>query len=94
MTATNMYQGALITRDARQALLDLKSLVDNAAETIRSAEFDEVGLAIRRGNVDVPLTALRVVAESLRSARFETALSEARVKTETAMTWLLTEGNS
>jgi hypothetical protein len=88
MTAMNMYQGALIARDAHLALLNLKSLVDNVAERIRAAELDSIGLAVNPRRVGDPLTTLQIAAESLRSPDFETALSIAREKTEAAVAWL------
>jgi hypothetical protein len=88
MTVTNMYQGALIAREAHLAMLNLKSLVDNAVETIRSAELDSIGLAVNSRKVGDPLRTLRNAAESLRSAKFETALSLARARTDAAVAWL------
>jgi hypothetical protein len=41
-------RGAFITRDAREALFDLKKLIDGAAEKIRVAEKESVTLAIGR----------------------------------------------
>jgi hypothetical protein len=41
--SVNFQHGALITRDAREALLQLKKLVDGAAEKIRVAERETVG---------------------------------------------------
>ncbi len=44
----NLKKGALTTRDAREALFDLKKLVDDAAEKIRVAEKESIALAINR----------------------------------------------
>ena len=47
MSFTNRHQGALITRDAHAALLDLKRLVDSAAE---ADEPDVVAMLSSPGN--------------------------------------------
>jgi hypothetical protein len=89
MDSVFRQQGAMITREAHAALRDLKILVDGAAEKIHAAELEAIGLAIGRWEHGDPLGGLRVVAETLRSPNFETAISEARVKTETAVAWHL-----
>lgn len=89
MCFTNLQQGALITRDAHVALLDLKKLVDSAAEKIRVAERESVGVAIGRRQGDDPLRTLRDAAEKLQSPNFEAAVSLAREKMQTAVNWHL-----
>lgn len=76
---------ALATRDAHSALLDLKRLVDAAAQTTHAAELEAIGGAIsRRPHGDVCRT-LRLVVEGLRSHNFETTLMQAKEKLEIAM---------
>jgi hypothetical protein len=87
MDFTNLQQGALITRDAYGALLDLKRLVDNAAEKIHAAEREIVGFAIRHRQGDDPLGTLRDAAETLQSPNFESAISRARDKMQSAVAW-------
>jgi hypothetical protein len=87
MSFTNLQQGALITRDAHGAVLDLKKLVDNAAEKIRVAERETVGVAIGGRQGDDPLRTLRDAAETLQSPNFEAAVSLAREKMQTAVDW-------
>jgi hypothetical protein len=43
---TEMQRRALAARDARLALLDLKSVVDEAAQTTDAAELEAVHLAM------------------------------------------------
>jgi len=87
MPTANMERGVLIARDAHSAVMDLKKLVDRVAEEVREAELETTGLAIRGWNSGDPLTTLRAAAETLRSPEFESALLEARAKTETAFAW-------
>lgn len=79
-------QGAAITRDAHAALLDLKELVDKAAERIKVAERETIGAAINRqkGTAD-PLVSLRDAAEKLQSPKLEAAVSKAREKMQHAL---------
>lgn len=84
MVSTKMQQMALVAREARLALLELRNLVDSAEQSIRTAERDAVGLAIGRTHRGDLLGALRVAAESLRSPSFEAAFSQARAKAEDA----------
>ncbi len=89
MSSVRMQDGALITREAHRALLDLKNLVDQATKEVRVAEREAVGLAIGSSHEGNPLEALRAVAEALQSPTFETAIMQARAKTETAVAWHL-----
>jgi hypothetical protein len=84
MVSTKMQQTALVAREARLALLELRNLVDSAEQSIRTAERDAVGLAIGKTHHGDPLGALRVAAEALRSPSFEAAVSQARAKAEDA----------
>lgn len=89
MPFSKLQHGALITRDARTALLELKILVDNAAEKIRAAERESVGIAIGRSQHENPLRALRDAADALQSPNFEAAISLAKEKMQTAVNWQL-----
>ena len=82
-------QGMLITRDAHNALAVLKKLVDHAEEKIRLAERETAAVAIGHQKDDDPLRTLRDVEDTLKSQRFETAVSDAREKIETAVEWHL-----
>lgn len=80
-----LQKRALATRDAHSALLDLKKLVEEAAQTTHAAELEAIGLAISpRPQSDI-CTTLRVVVERLRSHDFVTALAQAKEKLEIAM---------
>jgi len=84
----SMHKGALVTRDAYQALLELKSLVETAVEKAHTAGLETAGLGVSsRPPVGDPLKELRSAAETLHSPTFETTLAEARNKIEQAMAW-------
>jgi hypothetical protein len=87
MNSAKMQKGALVTREARLALSDLKNLVDSAAEKIHAAELEAVGVAVGHRPGADPLRALRVAADTLKSPDFEAAVSQARTKMETALAW-------
>ena len=82
-------QGMLITRDAHNALAVLKKMVDGADEQIRLAERETAAVAIGHQKDDNPLRTLRDVEDTLKSQRFEAAVSDAREKIETAVQWHL-----
>jgi hypothetical protein len=85
MSFSTLEQGALITRDAHVAVLDLKKLVNSAAQKIRVAERETVGVAIGRRLGDDPLRTLRDAAETLHSPNFDAAVSLAREKMQAAV---------
>ncbi len=85
MSRMDMQRGALAARDAHLALLDLKRLVDEAAQKTHAAELDAVGMAIStREDRDIR-TKLSTVMDHLRSPDFEAALSQVREKLEAAI---------
>jgi len=61
-------------------LLELKKLVDCAAQKIRAAELEIVGMAVGRAQVQDPLRVLRAAAQTLQSPALDAAISEARAK--------------
>jgi hypothetical protein len=82
---TEMRKRALAARDAHLALLDLKRVVDEAAQSTHAAELEAVHWAISPrpgGDISSPL---RDVLERLMSASFEALLSRARQSLQTAM---------
>ena len=85
MTSSSMRQAALIARDAHVALLELKRLVDAAAQQTRDAELEIVGASIGRAPKGNPLEALRAAAQALQSPNFEAAISEAKSKMSDAV---------
>jgi hypothetical protein len=87
MLSSGMCKGALITREAYFALLDLRSLVETAVEKAHMAGLDTVGLTVSPQVAGDPLHALRAASETLQSSAFDSALAEARHKIETAMAW-------
>ena len=85
MDTQKMQKAALVTRDAHQALLDLKKLVDSATQKTRAAELEAVGLAIGRSQGEDALRTLRSVAETIGSSNFDSVVWQARKKIETAV---------
>lgn len=85
MNRFELQKRALATRDAHLALLDLKRLVDEAAQRTHAAELEAIGLAISREQQSEISTTLRVVVEHLRSDDFETMLTQAKEKLEIAI---------
>lgn len=90
MAAKDMQQGALITREAYLALLDLKRLVDAATQKIHAAQLETVGLAVGHPQGPDPLQTLQLAVETVRSRDFEATVLQARAKMETAIAWHVT----
>ena len=82
-----MQYGAIITRDAGAAMMELKKFVDRAAEKLRVAERESVGAAISSRIGENPLQTLRDAAEALQSPNFEAALLQAKEKMQSALNW-------
>ena len=89
MSNPKLENAALITRDAHVALTELKILVDRAAERLRVAERESVGLAIGHSHNEDPLRTLRDAADALQSPKFEAAVSLAKEKMQVAVNWHL-----
>jgi len=87
MASENIQKGALITREAYLALLEVKSLLEAAVEKAHAAGFETAGMAISRNPVGNPLRTLKAAAAALRSSGFENALADARHKMENAVAW-------
>ena len=87
MALRNMEKGALITREAYLALLEVKCLVEEAVEKAHVAGFETAGLAVSRNPTGDPLRTLKAAAAAVGSSGFETALAEARHKVESAVAW-------
>lgn len=85
MNRIELQKRALAARDAHLALLDLKRLVDEAAQRTHAAELEAIGLAISRQQQSEISATLRVVVEHLRSDDFETMLTQAKEKLEIAI---------
>ena len=80
---------AFAARDAHEAVLVLKEVVDEAARTLHAAELESFSLAISRdendGENDVVRRTLQNVAERLQSPDIEVVLLEVREKLEIAI---------
>ena len=83
----NLQRGALLTREAYSALLNLKTLIELAVNKTHTASLETVGLAINTQPAGHPLDALRTAADTLESSIYESAVSEARAKIEVAVAW-------
>ena len=80
-----MQKQARAARDAHMALLDLKKLVDEAAQTTHCAELEAVHLAVSSKESGDISTTIRTVLERLGSADFEANLNKARQSLQTAL---------
>ena len=83
-------QGALITRDAFEALLNLKSLVEQATDETHAAAIEAIGLTVQDKPVDESLRVLRKAADQL-SSRLDNAVEYARKSVDAALAWHLEE---
>jgi hypothetical protein len=77
-------QQAFAAREAHEALLVLKELVDDAAKTTHAAELEAFYLAVNQDENDGVRRTLQKVAIRLKSPDFDVVLSEVREKLETA----------
>jgi hypothetical protein len=82
---SELQKRALAAREAHLALLDLKKVIDEAAQTTHAAELEAIHLAIRPQVTDNISATLHVVMESLESPDFEATLSKARQRLQMAM---------
>ena len=87
MPLKKLEHGALLTREAYSALLNLKTLVELAVTEAYTASMETVGLAINTQPIGDPVGALRTAADTLDSSTFESVVSEARAKIEVAVAW-------
>ena len=80
---SNMQKRALAAREAHIALLDLKKVIEEAAQTAQDAEFEAAHLAIRhRADGDITPKVRKVLD---RLASFEATLVRARESLQIAM---------
>jgi hypothetical protein len=79
-----MQKRALAARDAHEALLELKKLVEEAAQAAHAAEREAVHLALSPRRIGDVRKSLQLVKDRLESPTFESTLSRAREKLETA----------
>jgi hypothetical protein len=76
---------ALAAREAHQALVELKKLVDEAAKTTHAAELESFHVAIHRGHHGDVQRTLQDVVDLLESPTFDDVVSRAREKLEIAV---------
>ncbi len=84
-----LQRGVVITREAHNALCDLKALVDLATKKIHTAELEVLAATISPTLAEDPEPNLMAVSEMLHSPRFKTVLRNALAKSETAVAWHL-----
>ena len=80
-----MQKQARAARDAHMALLDLKRLVDEAAQTTHCAELEAVHLAVSSNASGDISTTIRAVLERLGSSDFESSLNRALQSLKTVL---------
>jgi len=80
-----MQRRALAARDAQEALLDLKRVVEEAVRTTHCVELEAVHLAVSSRRADDISSKLRSVLERLASTDFEVALAKARQSLQMAI---------
>jgi hypothetical protein len=75
---------AFAVREAYEALLGLKKIVDEATETAHTAELESFYLAVKRSEIDGVRRTLEEVEAHMNSPTFDATLSRVREKLETA----------
>ena len=69
---------AFAAREAHEALLDLKKIVDEATETAHTAELESFYLAVKRSEFDGVRKTLQEVEACMNSPAFDATLSRVR----------------
>jgi hypothetical protein len=81
----NCPRQALATREAHDALLDLKKLVDEAAKETHEAELESFSAAITQCECTGARLMLQSVVERFKSPNFDAVLTTVREKLQTAV---------
>ena len=76
---------AFAAREAHEALLELKKLVDEAAKETHTAELESFSAAISRGEASGIRSMLQNVVDRLQSRNFDAVLTSVREKLQTAV---------
>ena len=76
---------AFAAREAHEALVELKRLVDEAARLTHEAELESFHAAVRRDQNDVVRRSLQNVVERVKSPDLERAIFVVREKLEAAL---------
>src|SRR5215471_7028928 len=79
----NCPKQALATREAHEALLELKKLVDEAAKETHEAELESFSAAVTQGECTGVRLMLQSVIERFKSTNFEAVLTSVREKLQT-----------
>jgi len=76
---------AFAAREAHEALIELKKIVDEAARMTHAAELESFRAAVHHDQDDGARRSLRDVIERVKSADFDRAVYVVREKLETAL---------
>ena len=76
---------AFATREAHEALIELKKLVDEAAKITHQAELESFHAAINRDRDSSVRRSLQDVVERMKSPEFDRAIFVVREKLEAAL---------
>lgn len=85
MPSRKLQKAALVAREAHEAVLELKEIVDSATQNIHKAELATVGQAVGNSVGEDAVEILRSAAEAIDSASFDAAVSQARIKIKIAV---------
>ena len=81
----NCPKQAIATREAHEALLELKKLVDSAEKETHEAELESFSAATKSGENTGIRRALQRVVERFQSPNFDAVLTTIREKLQTAV---------
>jgi len=81
----NCPRQAIATREAHEALLELKKLVDEAAKETHEAELESFSAAITQSECTGIRLMLQNIGERFKSPTFDAVLASVREKLQTAV---------
>jgi hypothetical protein len=81
----NCPKQAIATREAHEALLELKKLVDEAAKETHEAELESFSAATKQGEHTSIRLMLQRVIERIKSPNFDAVITSVREKLQTAV---------
>jgi hypothetical protein len=79
------HKQALAAREAHEAVIELKKIVDDAAKLLLTAEIESFRAAVSRNENTNAHKSLEDVIERVKSPAFDRAVFEVREKLETAV---------
>lgn len=78
---------AFAAREAHEALIELKKIIDEAAKMAHAAELESFRAAVHRDQDSSVRSSLRDVIERVKSPDFDRAVFVVREKLETALSY-------